>query len=84
MTDIPDDVVERALAKAEAVLNDWALAKYSIGYRRAVTAAGRVFVEWEREQCARRLEEWAVVSFPVEEPEARDLIAAIRARSGKE
>ena len=46
MTDIPDDVVERAnkaFTEAGDPRNDWLA---------CMRAAGRVFVEWEREQCA--------------------------------
>lgn len=52
MTDIPDDVVKTAIAAADAELDYWSQAGRSSEFRAAVRAAGRVFVEWEREQCA--------------------------------
>jgi len=50
MTDIPDDVVKTAIAAADAELDYWSQAGRSSEFRAAVRAAGRVFVEWEREQ----------------------------------
>ena len=48
MTDIPDDVVERALAAYSAeTFAGWTAERHEAALR----AAGRAFVEWEREQC---------------------------------
>lgn len=63
MADIPDDVVERALDAWFGDLgwkHDKSLgidAASSDGWRKErMRAAGRVFVEWEREQAATRIE----------------------------
>jgi hypothetical protein len=48
MTDIPDDVVERALKKAQE----------EVHYKDAMRAAGRVFVEWERERIYALIEQY--------------------------
>jgi len=73
MTDIPDDVVERALKAFNAC------AWYENGGSLAcIRAALRVAVEWEREQCAKIVDDcW---KWPVRRP-MEHLAAAIRARS---
>jgi len=53
MTDIPNDVVERALEEYRRHL------AYNPIRVFAMRAAGRVFVEWERERCARKCREIA-------------------------
>ena len=47
MTEIPDDVVERAIADAEAILGQHI---YMNNKRRAFRAALRVSMEWERDR----------------------------------
>ena len=84
--DIPDDVVERALA--EGFRMPASEARY-LPYAHTMRAALRVAVEWEREQCALAAEAMPLFAGSrtmrlMEEATIRDAAAAIRARKEKQ
>lgn len=95
MTNIPDDVVERAFAEFKSVdspilLHNHRGISVEGGIPLDVTisndamrAAGRVFVEWEREQCAKACEKIYDESHDKDAvffETLLDVAAAIRAR----
>ena len=80
--DIPDDVVERALA--EWFRMPASEARY-LPYAHTMRAALRVAVEWEREQCARVAEDFddRVCGDEILPPSQFDIAAAIRSRKDR-
>lgn len=91
-TKIPDDVVEKLWRDLCEKSDRTSPAEYpdmAFITLDELRAAGRVFVEWEREQCAKVCADYAQLSDEVgseyhESDCARALAAGIRARSAPE